>query len=210
MLAANSLIFSDAHWEFCTKKIKVKWLFIPPCCRSAPPLTSAGNGGSEAVIVAQLHWTWWHHHSNWSVSIVSLVLFAKCHQTTKCHCASVQRWIDWWVVPQQYTIMVTSSILEVVTAACHCGGSYFGGVVWFFGFQEKRTFQIPWMHAARHGWDLEKDAPLFMKWAIHTGSAHQSVHAPAARERARWLAIGAAAAALLMFTGGRKWCVKTM
>lgn len=27
------------------------------------------------------------------------------------------------------------------------------------------------MHAARHGWDLEKDAPLFMKWAIHTGTA---------------------------------------
>lgn len=25
------------------------------------------------------------------------------------------------------------------------------------------------MHAARHGWDLEKDAPLFMRWAIHTG-----------------------------------------
>lgn len=37
--------------------------------------------------------------------------------------------------------------------------------------QEKRIFQIPWMHAARHGWDLEKDAPLFMKWAIHTGNA---------------------------------------
>lgn len=26
------------------------------------------------------------------------------------------------------------------------------------------------MHAARHGWDLEKDAPLFMRWAIHTGT----------------------------------------
>lgn len=25
------------------------------------------------------------------------------------------------------------------------------------------------MHAARHGWDLDKDAPLFMNWAIHTG-----------------------------------------
>ncbi|TWW56011.1 Interferon regulatory factor 2 [Takifugu flavidus] len=34
--------------------------------------------------------------------------------------------------------------------------------------KEKRIFQIPWMHAARHGWDLEKDAPLFMRWAIHT------------------------------------------
>ncbi|XP_019725371.1 interferon regulatory factor 2 [Hippocampus comes] len=35
--------------------------------------------------------------------------------------------------------------------------------------KEKRIFQIPWMHAARHGWDLEKDAPLFMRWAMHTG-----------------------------------------
>lgn len=25
------------------------------------------------------------------------------------------------------------------------------------------------MHAARHGWDVEKDAPLFRNWAIHTG-----------------------------------------
>lgn len=30
-------------------------------------------------------------------------------------------------------------------------------------------FTIPWKHAARHGWDLEKDACLFQKWAIHTG-----------------------------------------
>lgn len=37
-------------------------------------------------------------------------------------------------------------------------------------FQEKKIFQIPWMHAARHGWDVEKDAPLFRNWAIHTGS----------------------------------------
>ncbi|NXT98413.1 IRF2 factor, partial [Buphagus erythrorhynchus] len=35
--------------------------------------------------------------------------------------------------------------------------------------QEKKIFQIPWMHAARHGWDVEKDAPLFRNWAIHTG-----------------------------------------
>ncbi|KAA0722174.1 Interferon regulatory factor 2 [Triplophysa tibetana] len=35
--------------------------------------------------------------------------------------------------------------------------------------EEKRIFQIPWMHAARQGWDLDKDAPLFMNWAIHTG-----------------------------------------
>ncbi|XP_055034661.1 interferon regulatory factor 2 isoform X2 [Misgurnus anguillicaudatus] len=35
--------------------------------------------------------------------------------------------------------------------------------------KEKKIFQIPWMHAARHGWDVEKDAPLFRNWAIHTG-----------------------------------------
>ncbi|KAK7161567.1 hypothetical protein R3I94_004296 [Phoxinus phoxinus] len=41
------------------------------------------------------------------------------------------------------------------------------GLLWVD--EEKRIFQIPWMHAARHGWDLEKDAPLFKNWAIHTG-----------------------------------------
>ncbi|XP_066887689.1 interferon regulatory factor 1 isoform X4 [Kogia breviceps] len=30
-------------------------------------------------------------------------------------------------------------------------------------------FQIPWKHAAKHGWDINKDACLFRSWAIHTG-----------------------------------------
>ncbi|XP_051277082.1 interferon regulatory factor 2 [Dicentrarchus labrax] len=44
--------------------------------------------------------------------------------------------------------------------------------------KEKRIFQIPWMHAARHGWDLEKDAPLFMRWAIHTGKYQPGTDRP--------------------------------
>ncbi|XP_078117202.1 interferon regulatory factor 2-like isoform X3 [Sander vitreus] len=44
--------------------------------------------------------------------------------------------------------------------------------------KEKRIFQIPWMHAARHGWDLEKDAPLFMRWAIHTGKYTAGIDRP--------------------------------
>ncbi|XP_056900003.1 interferon regulatory factor 2-like isoform X4 [Takifugu flavidus] len=44
--------------------------------------------------------------------------------------------------------------------------------------KEKRIFQIPWMHAARHGWDLEKDAPLFMRWAIHTGKYQPGIDHP--------------------------------
>ncbi|XP_042311195.1 interferon regulatory factor 1 [Sceloporus undulatus] len=35
--------------------------------------------------------------------------------------------------------------------------------------KEEKLFQIPWKHAAKHGWDLEKDACLFKNWAIHTG-----------------------------------------
>nr|ABK63483.1 interferon regulatory factor 1 [Channa argus]ABN42504.1 interferon regulatory factor 1 [Channa argus] len=35
--------------------------------------------------------------------------------------------------------------------------------------KEKTMFTIPWKHAARHGWELDKDACLFKKWAIHTG-----------------------------------------
>ncbi|XP_074947318.1 interferon regulatory factor 2 isoform X2 [Phalacrocorax aristotelis] len=44
--------------------------------------------------------------------------------------------------------------------------------------QEKKIFQIPWMHAARHGWDVEKDAPLFRNWAIHTGKYQSGVDKP--------------------------------
>ncbi|XP_029925439.1 interferon regulatory factor 1-like isoform X2 [Myripristis murdjan] len=35
--------------------------------------------------------------------------------------------------------------------------------------KEKTMFSIPWMHAAHHGWELDKDAFLFKLWAIHTG-----------------------------------------
>ncbi|XP_014351568.2 interferon regulatory factor 2 isoform X2 [Latimeria chalumnae] len=44
--------------------------------------------------------------------------------------------------------------------------------------KEKKIFQIPWMHAARHGWDLEKDAPLFKNWAVHTGKYQPGVDKP--------------------------------
>ncbi|CDQ81699.1 unnamed protein product [Oncorhynchus mykiss] len=50
------------------------------------------------------------------------------------------------------------------------------GLIWIN--REKRIFQIPWMHAARHGWDLEKDAPLFMNWAIHTGKYQLGIDKP--------------------------------
>ncbi|KAM7398325.1 hypothetical protein PAMA_006302 [Pampus argenteus] len=36
-------------------------------------------------------------------------------------------------------------------------------------FQDNMTFSIPWKHAARHGWEMDKDACLFKQWAIHTG-----------------------------------------
>ncbi|XP_033891276.2 interferon regulatory factor 2-like isoform X3 [Acipenser ruthenus] len=44
--------------------------------------------------------------------------------------------------------------------------------------REKKIFQIPWMHAARHGWDVEKDAPLFRNWAIHTGKYQPGIDKP--------------------------------
>lgn len=40
-----------------------------------------------------------------------------------------------------------------------------------YGFQEQMMFSIPWKHAARHGWEVDKDACLFKQWAIHTGEA---------------------------------------
>ncbi|TFK11024.1 mitotic spindle assembly checkpoint protein MAD1 [Platysternon megacephalum] len=41
------------------------------------------------------------------------------------------------------------------------------GLVWIN--KDKMMFQIPWKHAAKHGWDIDKDACLFRSWAIHTG-----------------------------------------
>ncbi|KAI5935726.1 Interferon regulatory factor 1 [Manis javanica] len=41
------------------------------------------------------------------------------------------------------------------------------GLVWIN--KEEMIFQIPWKHAAKHGWDINKDACLFRSWAIHTG-----------------------------------------
>lgn len=35
--------------------------------------------------------------------------------------------------------------------------------------KDKTMFSIPWKHAARHGWELDKDACLFKMWALHTG-----------------------------------------
>ncbi|XP_072302176.1 interferon regulatory factor 1b isoform X2 [Eucyclogobius newberryi] len=35
--------------------------------------------------------------------------------------------------------------------------------------KDKTMFSIPWKHAARHGWELNKDASLFKMWAVHTG-----------------------------------------
>ncbi|KAM9070893.1 interferon regulatory factor 1 [Sarcophilus harrisii] len=41
------------------------------------------------------------------------------------------------------------------------------GLTWIN--KEEMTFQIPWKHAAKQGWDINKDACLFRSWAIHTG-----------------------------------------
>ncbi|XP_034407044.1 interferon regulatory factor 1b [Cyclopterus lumpus] len=43
--------------------------------------------------------------------------------------------------------------------------------------RDKTMFSIPWKHAARHGWEMEKDASLFKQWAIHTGK-HVEGQAP--------------------------------
>ncbi|XP_026866791.1 interferon regulatory factor 1b isoform X2 [Electrophorus electricus] len=50
------------------------------------------------------------------------------------------------------------------------------GLVWVD--KEKKMFSIPWKHAARHGWEMDKDACLFKQWAIHTGKFKPGVHDP--------------------------------
>lgn len=43
----------------------------------------------------------------------------------------------------------------------------FPGLRWLN--KERTLFSISWKHAARHGWEITKDASLFKEWAIHTG-----------------------------------------
>ncbi|KAG8001443.1 Interferon regulatory factor 2 [Nibea albiflora] len=50
------------------------------------------------------------------------------------------------------------------------------GVSWLD--QSARIFQIPWKHAARHGWSIDRDATLFRSWAMHTGRYHPGKDKP--------------------------------
>ncbi|XP_017316860.1 interferon regulatory factor 1a isoform X2 [Ictalurus punctatus] len=50
------------------------------------------------------------------------------------------------------------------------------GVVWLD--ETSQVFQIPWKHAARHGWNIDKDATLFRNWAIHTGRYKPGIDKP--------------------------------
>ncbi|TRY54100.1 hypothetical protein DNTS_031151 [Danionella cerebrum] len=50
------------------------------------------------------------------------------------------------------------------------------GLIWVN--KEQKMFSIPWKHAARHGWEVDKDACLFKQWAIHTGKYKEGVTQP--------------------------------
>ncbi|XP_065143721.1 interferon regulatory factor 1b isoform X1 [Paramisgurnus dabryanus] len=50
------------------------------------------------------------------------------------------------------------------------------GLMWVD--KEQGMFSIPWKHAARHGWEVDKDACLFKQWAIHTGKFKEGVTTP--------------------------------
>ncbi|KAJ8393278.1 hypothetical protein AAFF_G00063500, partial [Aldrovandia affinis] len=50
------------------------------------------------------------------------------------------------------------------------------GVTWLD--EKAGIFQIPWKHAARHGWNIDKDATLFRNWAMHTGRYKPSTDKP--------------------------------
>ncbi|XP_016112154.1 interferon regulatory factor 1-like [Sinocyclocheilus grahami] len=50
------------------------------------------------------------------------------------------------------------------------------GLMWVN--KEESMFSIPWKHAARHGWQVDKDACLFKQWAIHTGKYKEGVTQP--------------------------------
>ncbi|XP_053727307.1 interferon regulatory factor 1-like isoform X1 [Synchiropus splendidus] len=48
----------------------------------------------------------------------------------------------------------------------------------FCAGQLEKVFQIPWKHAARHGWSLDRDATLFQSWAVHTGRYRPGIDKP--------------------------------
>nr|XP_046213476.1 interferon regulatory factor 4-like [Oncorhynchus gorbuscha] len=50
------------------------------------------------------------------------------------------------------------------------------GVTWLD--ETTQVFQIPWKHAARHGWNIDKDATLFRNWAMHTGRYKPGIDKP--------------------------------
>uniref|UniRef100_A0A4W5KUZ2 IRF tryptophan pentad repeat domain-containing protein n=1 Tax=Hucho hucho TaxID=62062 RepID=A0A4W5KUZ2_9TELE len=50
------------------------------------------------------------------------------------------------------------------------------GVTWLD--ETAQVFQIPWKHAARHGWNIDKDATLFRNWAMHTGRYKPGIDKP--------------------------------
>uniref|UniRef100_A0A8C5WBG6 Interferon regulatory factor n=1 Tax=Leptobrachium leishanense TaxID=445787 RepID=A0A8C5WBG6_9ANUR len=47
--------------------------------------------------------------------------------------------------------------------------------------KDEKVFQIPWKHAARQGWDINKDACLFRSWASHTGRYKEGQKEPDAK-----------------------------
>ncbi|MGH0127918.1 UNVERIFIED_CONTAM: hypothetical protein FKN15_032748 [Acipenser sinensis] len=44
--------------------------------------------------------------------------------------------------------------------------------------EKSGMFQIPWKHAARQGWNIEKDASRFRNWAMHTGKYKPGIDNP--------------------------------
>ncbi|KAK1164682.1 interferon regulatory factor 1-like [Acipenser oxyrinchus oxyrinchus] len=44
--------------------------------------------------------------------------------------------------------------------------------------EKSGMFQIPWKHAARQSWNIEKDASLFRNWAMYTGKYKPGIDNP--------------------------------
>ena len=52
----------------------------------------------------------------------------------------------------------------------------FDGLKWID--REKQMFRVPWKHASRHTWSLDKDACLFRDWAMYTGKYKKGLDKP--------------------------------
>jgi hypothetical protein len=156
-------LFNDKHWYGCVSQINFFFLLWSWCFITAIVTLRHRHALHLAFYVGV--YTWVFMFAWWALSQLSQL-------PSPGACLTVDFPADTQQTQFCLAVKLSTRTLDaahVSSVKAHvllqCGPNFFFPL----SFQEKKIFQIPWMHAARHGWDVEKDAPLFRNWAIHTG-----------------------------------------